>query len=297
MAYLRHLPGPLVSNPGKPNSEELIEPPSVIKSDPSALLLSEIEILLAQAQLMELYLKQVGPAASTQAAQLHHHYQSESTSLRTELRQKARDLAAIRQEWGVGEERVQFQQLTAEIAEKPRIIDRCESERGQIDAEIDSLRARIGQLESANEDFAARAQEAERARDSLRNELVVLGDLLREKSRELERRQEAARQFERELNDQVRQLERRLAENRTLLEAKDTDLQRANAEIAQLREHSTVLETSRAEAHANAARELEQARAGFEARLAELQTALGEKERALNACHAAMAGIQSGVEV
>ena len=276
-----------------------MEPPNVIQSDPAALLLSEIEILLAQAQLMELYLKQVRAVASTQGAQPHHHDQSESTSLRTELRQKARDLAAIRQEWGVGEERLQgrFQQLTAEIAEKQPIIDRCESKRGQIDAEIDSLRAQIGRLESANEDSAARAREAELARDSLRNELAALSDLLREKSRELGQRQEAARQFEGELNDQIRQLEPRLAENRTLLEAKDTDLQRANAEIAQLREHSAVLETSRAEARANAARELEQARAGFEARLAELQTALGEKERAVNACHAAMAGIQSGVEV
>ena len=276
-----------------------MEPPNVIKSHPAALLLSEIEILFAQAQLMELYLKQVRAAASTQAAQFHHHYQSELKSLRTELEQKARALADTRQEWGVREERLQgqFQQLTAEIAEKQRIIDRCESERGQIDAEIDSLRARIGQLESANEDSAARAQEAERGRDSLRNELVALDDLLREKSREIEQRQEAARQFERELNDQIRQLERRLAENRTLFEAKDTALQRANAEIAQLGERSAVLETSRAEAHANAARELEQARDGFEARLAELQTALGEKDCALNACHAAMVGIQSGVEV
>ena len=276
-----------------------MEPPNVIQSDPFAMLLREIEILFARAQLMEIYLRQVRAAASTQAAQFHHHYQSELKSLRTELEQKGRDLAAIRQEWGVGEERLQgqFQQLTAEIAEKQRIIDRCESERGQIDAEIDSLRARIGQLESANEDSEARAQEAGRGRDSLRNELVALGDLLREKSRELEQRQEAARQFERELNDQIRQLERRLAENRTLLEAKDTALQRANAEIAQLGERGVVLETSRAEAHANAARELEQARDGFEARLAELQTALGEKDSALNACHAAMVGIQSGVEV
>jgi chromosome segregation ATPase len=276
-----------------------MDPPNVIQSHPAAWLLSEIEILLAQAQLMELYLKQVRAAASTQAAQLHHHYQSESTSLPIELRQKARDLAAIRQEWGEGEERLQgrFQQLTAEISKKQPITDRCESKRGQIDAEIDSLRARIGQFESANEDSAPRAQEAQLARDSLRNEVAALSDLLREKSREIEQRQEAARQFERELNDQIRQLERRLAENRTLLEAKDTDLQRANAEIAQLGEHSAVLETSRAEAHANAARELEQVRAGFEARLAELQTALGEKDRAVNACHAAMAGIQSGVEV
>lgn len=282
MAYLRHLPGPQVSNPGKPNNEELMEPPNVIQSDPSALLLSEIEILLAQARLMELYLKQVRAAASTQAAQLHHHYQSESTSLPTELRQKARDLAAIRQEWGEGEERLQgrFQQLMAEISEKQPITDRCESKRGQIDAEIDSLRARIGQLESGNEDSAARAQEAELARDSLRNKVAALSDLLREKSRELEQRQEAARQFERELNDQIRQLERRLAENRTLLEAKDTDLQRANAEIAQLGEHSAVLETSRAEAHANAARELEQVRAGFEVRLAERQVRIGGLEQA-----------------
>jgi chromosome segregation ATPase len=276
-----------------------MESPNVIQSDPFAMLLREIEILFAQAQLIEIYLSQVRAAASTQATQFHHHYQSELKSLRTELEQKARALAVTRQEWGVGEERLQgqFQQLTAEIADKQLIIDRCESERGQIDAEIDSLRARIGQLESANEDSAARAQEAERGRDSLRNELVALGDLLREKSREIEQRQEAARQFERELNDQIRQLERRLAENRTLLEAKDTALQRANAEIAQLGERSAVLETSRAEAHANVARELEQARDGFEARLAELQTALGEKASALNACHAAMVGIQSGVEV
>ena len=276
-----------------------MEPPSVIQSDPFAMLLREIEILFAQAQLIEIYLRQVRAAASSQAAQLHYHYQSELTSLWTELEQKARALAVTRQGWGVGQERLQgqFQQLTAEIAEKQRIIDHGESERGQIDAEIDSLRARIGQLESANEDSAARAQEAERGRDSLRNELVALGDLLREKSREIEQRQEAARQFERELNDQIRQLERRLAENRTLLEAKDTALQRANAEIAQLGERSAVLETSRAEAHANAARELEQARDGFEAQLAELQTALGEKDSALNACHATMAGIQSGVQV
>ncbi len=263
------------------------------------MLLSEIEILLAQARVMELHLKQAQAAASTEAAQLHHHYQSELTSLRTELGQKACALAAIRQEWGVWEGRLQgqLQQLTAEIAEKQRIIDCGESERSQIDVEIESLRARVRELQSANEASAARSQEAESARDSLRNELVVLGDLLREKSREIEQSQEAARELERKLNDRMRELERRLSENRTLLEAKDNDLQRGNAEIAQLRERSAVLETSRAEAHANATRELEQARAGFEARLAELHTALGEKDSAVNACQAAMAGIQSGVEV
>lgn len=276
-----------------------MEPLGATKTEPSTSLLNEIKTLVTHTGLIELYLKQAEAATTKEIARLHRCYESALADLRIQLKEKQRALADLQETLSVAEGRleVQFQQLTAEIAEKQRIIDHCQSERSQTDGEIESLRARLSELRSANEVFAARSQEAESARDSLRTELALLDDLLREKSHEMERHQEAAREHERELNDRGRELERRLSENRSLLTTNENDLQRAQAEIVQLRESNAALAASRTEAEARMARELEQTRIGFEARLAEMQTALGENERALNERHAAMMEIQNGLKV
>ena len=49
----------------------LMDTPKYQKSDPAILLLNEIDILLAQTRLMELYLKQAQATAANEKARLH----------------------------------------------------------------------------------------------------------------------------------------------------------------------------------------------------------------------------------
>jgi MoxR-like ATPase len=58
---------------------------SFINSDPSILLLNEIEILLAQTRLMELYLKQAQATAANEAARVNQQHQAELATLRAAL--------------------------------------------------------------------------------------------------------------------------------------------------------------------------------------------------------------------
>jgi len=53
-----------------------MDAPKYQKSDPAILLLNEIDILLAQTRLMELYLKQAQATAANENARLHEQYES-----------------------------------------------------------------------------------------------------------------------------------------------------------------------------------------------------------------------------
>ena len=69
-----------------------MDAPKYQKSDPAILLLNEIDILLAQTRLMELYLKQAQATAANENARIHEQYESQLATLRADLADKERQL-------------------------------------------------------------------------------------------------------------------------------------------------------------------------------------------------------------
>ncbi len=65
-----------------------MDTPGSPQSDPSRLLLNEIEILLAQTRLMELYLKQAQVSAAHKAVAVDELHQAELAALRRALAEK-----------------------------------------------------------------------------------------------------------------------------------------------------------------------------------------------------------------
>src|SRR4030095_2941330 len=66
--------------------------PKYSKTDPAVMLLNEIEILLAQTRLMELYLRQAQATAANETASIHEQYQAQLGALRSTLVDKERTL-------------------------------------------------------------------------------------------------------------------------------------------------------------------------------------------------------------
>src|SRR5262245_11202940 len=66
--------------------------PKYSKSDPGVMLLNEIEILLAQTRLVELYLRQAQASAASEIAGLHERYQAELLALRHQLQTNQQEL-------------------------------------------------------------------------------------------------------------------------------------------------------------------------------------------------------------
>jgi hypothetical protein len=69
-----------------------LDTPKYQKSDPAILLLNEIDILLAQTRLMELYLKQAQATAANENARLQEQHESELATLRAALAAKEKQL-------------------------------------------------------------------------------------------------------------------------------------------------------------------------------------------------------------
>ena len=69
-----------------------MDPAKFQKTDPAILLLNEIDILLAQTSLMELYLKQAQATAADVNARLQEKYETDLASLRSALDAAAQQL-------------------------------------------------------------------------------------------------------------------------------------------------------------------------------------------------------------
>src|SRR5258706_16270612 len=93
-------------------------------SDPTFLLLNEIEILGAQTRLMELYLKQAQATAANNANRSEQQHQAELAALRAKLAEKEQTLSQLEASMVADRhlsERVQ--EGEAELADRQRITD------------------------------------------------------------------------------------------------------------------------------------------------------------------------------
>ena len=243
-----------------------MEPVKYQRSAPSVRLLNEIDILLTQVRLAELYLKQAQAAAADQAARIQERYESELENLRALIRQKERSLDENSARIAATETlNLQIQDLQAHLEEHRRLLEQRDGDFQRVTAELVTSRSQITQLQSANTEAVTAVRDAERIRQDLQTELGKLRDEIGQKTRELRQHQSAAQESEQCLQEQLGRLKDELAQAQDLVSAKGNDLQ--------------------------------QTRAGFEARLAELQTALGQNDQALQERHAAIAELQRSFEI
>lgn len=243
-----------------------MEPVKYQPSAPSVQLLNEIDILLTQVRLAELYLKQAQAAAADQTTRVHERYESELETLRAAISQKERSvnegLLRIAETENL---HVQIQDLQVRLEEQRRLLENRDRDFQRVTAEVLSSRSQITQLQSANDEALTAARDAERVRQDLQTELGKLRDEITQKTLALEQHRSAAGESEQLLQVQLRRLQDELALEQARVFAKENDLDRA--------------------------------RTGFEARLAELATALEQKDRALREHHAAIADIQGSLEI
>jgi chromosome segregation ATPase len=233
---------------------------------PSVQLLNEIDILLTQVRLAELYLKQAQAATADRVARVHERYESELENLRAAISQKERSVNEGSLRIAAAEQlHFQIQDLQARLEEHRRLLEQKDGELGQATAKLEASRVQVAQLQSAAEETLTAARDAERVRQELQTELGKLRDEIAQKTFEIQQHQVTSRESGQLLQNQLRQLQDELAREQVRVSVKESDL--------------------------------EQQRADFKNRVAELQTALGQKDRALQEHHAAIATIQRSLEI
>jgi chromosome segregation ATPase len=235
-----------------------MDSPKFTKSDSTVLLLNEIDILLAQTRLLELYLKQSQATAANETARIPA--------------------------------------LQNELSEKQRVLESRDAELQNTKAETVILRERVAELEMVHQQAQAVAQEFAINRQDLQVELAALRHELEKNQQDFERQQVISRALQEGLEEQLAKLQDQLTERQSSSQGVATELQQAIFEIAALQRQVAELRAGRQEAQAIAAQELEQTRVRFEAELFSLQTALAMRDRALQENESAIAELERSLK-
>ncbi len=257
------------------NSIFPIEPVKHQKSEPSIRLLNEIDILLTQVRLAELYLKQAQTAAADEVARVHERYESELENLRTAINQKERSPEESSARVAATENlHRQIQDLEARLEAHRRLLENRDQDLQRATAEVLTSRSQIAELQSAKDEALTAARDAEHVRHELQTELGKLRDEIGQKTLELQQHRSGSRGSEQILQDRLRRLQDKLAQEQGRVSAKDSDLERARAEFqACLQESQSLAEELE--------RQLEQRRAAFAQVERDLQERLNESDEQL----------------
>ncbi|MGE5220447.1 MAG: hypothetical protein ACM3SP_25870 [Chloroflexota bacterium] len=264
------------------------------KSDPTVLLLNEIEILFAQARLLELCLKQAEASANDEMARLHERYENELTTLRTELTAK-KELSALSasQTALVAEMRERIASLENQLVNERRVIESRDTELQRTKSDAEYLRDRINQLESVHQQAQAAVGQAVLARQGLEGELDTLRRQLAKQQESFEEHRRVARQTQEGLQSHVAELQGQLQNQ---AQSADKALEAAANEIGELRRRAGELQASLQRTQEHAAREIEQARGRFETQLAALHSTVETQEQSLQQNRSAMIELELGLK-
>ena len=259
-----------------------MDAPKYQKSDPAILLLNEIDILLTQTRLMELYLKQAQAAAADENARLHEQYESELALLRAELLAKERPVPERSAIAIDGMPSASVEQLPRE---NQQFQSGHETALERAARQINALQKRIAELETENQAALSAVRDADVIRDEHNTAIAAVNQELENCRREFHEQQKTSREIESELRQQLQRLQDQ-ANNFTA-----DEVRKARLEIAALRQHVDSLEALQDELQTNAARELELARGRFETELASLRSTLSERDHAVLGSQAALADL------
>jgi len=275
-----------------------MDSPKFTESDPTVLLLNEIDILLAQTRLLELYLKQSQATAANETARIHEEYQAELKRLReySAFDDNEQSPAAPPGATGVRERHLDDPALQNELSQKQRLLESRDAELQSAKSETVILRERVAELEMVHQQAQAVAQEFAINRQDLQVELAALRHELEENQHDFERQQIISRALQEGLEEQLAKLQNQLRERQSSSEGVATELQQARFEIAALQGQVAELHASHQEIQATAARELEQTRVRFEAEIAGLQISLAERDRALQENETAVAELERSLK-
>ena len=273
-----------------------MDSPNLLKSDSANLLLNEIDILLAQMRLLELYLKQSQATAANETSRIHEQYQAELKRLSSRPALGDNEQPAGQATLGVAEQNRRDSALQNELREKQRLLESRDIELQNACSETAILRGRIAELEMARHQAQAVEQEFASNRRDLQVEVAALRHQLETKQADFEKQQFISRALQEGLEEQLAQLENQLTERQSTLEGVAAELRQARTEISAFQSQIAELQTSRHEAQARAARELEQTRGRFEAEIAGLQISLAERDRALEEDKTAIADVERSLK-
>jgi chromosome segregation ATPase len=275
-----------------------MDSPKFTKSDPTVLLLNEIDILLAQTRLLELYLKQSQETAANETARIHEEYQAELKRLReySAFADNEQSPAAPPGATGVRERHLDDPALQNELRQKQRLLESRDAELQSAKSETVILRERVAELEMVHQQAQAVAQEFAINRQDLQVELAALRHELEKNQHDFDRQQIISRALQEGLEEQLAKLQNQLRERQSSSKGVATELQQARVEIAALQGQVAELHASHHEIQATAARELEQTRVRFEAEIAGLQISLAERDRALQENETAVAELERSLK-
>ena len=208
------------------NRETLMDISQYRKLDPSVLLLGEIEILVAQTRLIEIYVKQAKATVEIETDRVHEQHQSQLAALTAEIGEKENLLSDLRTKLHQASDSVQnqLQALQNQLQEQQSVFDRRNDEIQRTESEIASLRTQILHLELSQNEKEAAAQEAQRTRDQLEADLARLRNELEEASLELQEQRGLSREREEGLRRELQELNTRLAEQEKRGSAKESRL-------------------------------------------------------------------------
>jgi chromosome segregation ATPase len=273
-----------------------MDSPKFTKSDPTVLLLNEIDILLAQTRLLELYLKQSQATAANETARIHEEYQAELKRLRehSAFGDNAQPPAARPSTTDAPERHLDDIALQNELSEKQRVLKSRHAELQSAKAETVILRERVAELEMVHQQVVT--QEFAINHQDLQVELAALRHELEKNQQDFERQQVISRTLQEGLEEQLAKLHDQLRERQSSSQGVATEFQQAIFEIAALQGQVAELRAGRQEAQAIAAQELEQTRVRFEAELFSLQTALAMRDRALQENETAIAELERSLK-
>ena len=266
-------------------------------ADSSVHLLNEIDILLAQARLMELYLKQAQATAADDSARLKQQHYAELAALRAALAEKeqlARKQAdVIAQGQNLTD---QVREVAVQLDEKQRLLDQRDRDLDSARAEVTGLQEQLAEVESSCQRAeASAASELEQARTAFAAQTAGLQSALAAAEEAAQNSQAAKSQIEATLNDEIASLRNELEEKQRQIESRESDRLQAESEIDRLRRSVAELETANLQ---NAAKETEFAdmRRDNENRIAELEHVIIDKDRELTEREEAASAVELSLQ-
>jgi hypothetical protein len=172
-----------------------MDSPKFTESDPTVLLLNEIDILLAQTRLLELYLKQSQATAANETARIHEEYQAELKRLReySAFDDNEQSPAAPPGATGVRERHLDDPARQDELRQKQRLLESRDAELQSAKSETVILRERVAELEMVHQQAQVVAQEFAINRQDLQVELAALRHELEKNQHNFERQQVISR--------------------------------------------------------------------------------------------------------
>ncbi|MSP39027.1 MAG: hypothetical protein EXR70_11105 [Deltaproteobacteria bacterium] len=270
---------------------------SITPNDPAILLLNEIDILLAQTRLMELYLKQAQATSANEAARVQQQHRIEVSQLRAALaeqeqagRTQAENLA---QQQAFAE---RIHQLEILLDDKETLLNIREGDLAATRAGVITLEQRVGELETAYQQAQAATHAATLFANNLQSDLSALRWQSEQDQQNSRQQQLDAQQLERELRAQLAQLQAQLADKQAWQQNADGEIDKYREEIAALRNDIAALQASRRQAEADAASELERNRSELNGEIAQLQSALAARRQEYEQERAARTAVEENLQ-